>query len=53
MGSAPSKLKGKVARTLAAKTALCIRFDALGESSDANFGINSKAYLEKRVSLME
>ena len=38
IGSTPAKLKGKMSRTLAAKCALCIRFDALGEGQDAEFG---------------
>ncbi|CAD8138566.1 unnamed protein product [Paramecium pentaurelia] len=53
VGSAPAKLKGKVSRTLAAKTALCIRYDALGEGQDAEFGITNKAFLEKRVHQLE
>lgn len=38
VGSAPSKLKGKISRALAAKCALCIRCDALGENEDAEIG---------------
>ncbi|CAD8054299.1 unnamed protein product [Paramecium sonneborni] len=53
VGSAPAKLKGKVSRTLAAKTALCIRYDALGEGQDAEFGITNKTFLEKRVHQLE
>ncbi|CAK72701.1 unnamed protein product (macronuclear) [Paramecium tetraurelia] len=53
VGSAPAKLKGKVSRTLAAKTALCIRYDALGEGQDAEFGVTNKAFLEKRVHQLE
>lgn len=33
VGQTPTKLKGKISRTLAAKCALCIRFDALGRLS--------------------
>ncbi|CAD8137874.1 unnamed protein product [Paramecium pentaurelia] len=53
VGSAPAKLKGKVSRTLAAKTALCIRYDALGEGQDAEFGITNKSFLEKRIHQLE
>ena len=31
VGSAKNQLKGKISRTLANKTALCVRYDALGE----------------------
>lgn len=31
VGKSQAKLKGKIARTLAAKTSLCIRVDALGK----------------------
>ena len=43
IGQAPPKLKGKVARVLAAKCSLAIRCDALGEASDASLGIESRA----------
>jgi len=32
-------MKGKISRTLAAKCALCIRVDALGESENAEIGL--------------
>lgn len=45
VGSAPSKIKGKVSRALAAKCSLCVRMDALGtynynigESENAEMG---------------
>ncbi|KAM3135275.1 hypothetical protein pb186bvf_012573 [Paramecium bursaria] len=53
VGQASAKMKGKVSRTLAAKAALCIRFDALGEQQDAEFGITNKAFLEKRIHQLE
>jgi len=41
------KLKGKMARKLAAKVALATRYDALNEETITNeFGITSRAYLE-------
>ncbi len=53
VGGASTKIKGKVSRTLANKCALCVRYDALGEDEDGNLGAGSKAYMEKRVSLLE
>ena len=41
-------MKGKVSRMLAAKSALAIRVDALGESTDAELGAEHKANLEAR-----
>jgi nucleolar protein 58 len=43
------KSKGKISRILAAKCALSIRVDALGESSDANMGIKGMAKVEFRL----
>ena len=43
IGQAAPKLKGKISRSLAAKSALSIRIDALGESQDASVGIESRA----------
>lgn len=53
VGQASTKLKGKISRTLAAKSALCIRCDALGEDEEAELGIESKTYLEKRLRFLE
>lgn len=53
VGQASAKLKGKISRTLAAKTALCIRCDALGEDEEAELGIESKSYIEKRLRFLE
>ena len=51
LGSAGTKMKGKVARMLAAKVALATRVDALRETTDElnNVGIESRAYLEQRI----
>jgi nucleolar protein 58 len=43
IGQASPKNKGKIARVLAAKCALSIRVDALGESADAQIGMDSRA----------
>lgn len=38
---------------MAAKTALCIRVDALGESENSEVGIESKDYIERRIGFLE
>lgn len=53
VGAAPVSVKGKVSRSLAAKCALCIRYDALGESPDGAFGIANKAYIEAKIKQLE
>lgn len=53
VGAAPVSVKGKVSRSLAAKCALCIRFDALGESPDGAFGTANKAYIEAKIKQLE
>jgi len=53
VGQASTKLKGKISRSLAAKTALCIRCDALADENNAEVGIESKVYLEKRLRFLE
>ena len=53
VGQAKNQLKGKVSRTLANKCALCSRFDALGENQDGKLGADSKAFMEKRLKLLE
>lgn len=53
VGAAPTSIKGKVSRSLAAKCALCIRYDALGESSDGAFGAANKAYIEAKIKQLE
>ena len=42
VSAAPAKIKGKVARTLAAKCSVCIRVDALAESANSQIGIDCK-----------
>ncbi|XP_068241635.1 nucleolar protein 58 [Palaemon carinicauda] len=48
-----AKNKGKVSRMLAAKAALACRYDALGEETTTDMGINNRAKLASRVSLIE
>lgn len=53
VGQAQSKFKGRIARTLAAKASLCVRYDALGEDQDGTLGNKTKAFLEHRLETME
>jgi nucleolar protein 58 len=53
VGQTSAKLKGKISRMLAAKVALAIRVDALGEDTDARLGIEQRADLEKKFSILE
>lgn len=48
-----AKIKGKMSRMLAAKSALAIRVDALGEESSNELGINGRAQLEARLKSLE
>lgn len=54
VGQASTKHKGKISRSLAAKTALSIRVDALGEAGeDATVGEQGRLSVEKRLSQLE
>ncbi|KAL5701417.1 Ribosomal RNA processing protein 1 A [Ranunculus cassubicifolius] len=53
IGQAAPKLKGKISRSLAAKTALAIRYDALGDSQDNTMGLENRAKLEQRLRNLE
>ncbi|XP_021911818.1 probable nucleolar protein 5-2, partial [Carica papaya] len=53
VGQAAPKHKGKISRSLAAKTALAIRCDALGDSQDSSIGLESRAKLEARLRILE
>lgn len=53
VGSASAKIKGKMSRMLAAKAALSIRVDALGEDMNADLGIAHRAKLERRARELE
>lgn len=47
------RTKGKIARALAAKAALCVRFDALAEEEENDIGKEASEYLEKRTKSLE
>jgi nucleolar protein 58 len=53
VGQSGAKFKGKVSRMLAAKAALAIRVDALGEDVNNEMGIEHRATLEKRLQSLE
>ncbi|KAI8870443.1 Nop-domain-containing protein [Ramicandelaber brevisporus] len=53
VGQAGPKMKGKIARTLATKTAIAIRVDALGESESPEVGIENRAKVEARLRQLE
>lgn len=53
VGQAAPKLKGKISRSLAAKTALAIRCDALGDGKDNSMGLENRAKLEARLRNLE
>lgn len=53
VGQTNSKTKGKISRMLAAKTALAVRYDALGEDVDTEMGIQNRAKLESRIRFFE
>ena len=53
IGMASSKNKGKVSRLLASKSALAIRVDALGDSSEPTVGLELREKVEARVRQLE
>jgi nucleolar protein 58 len=53
VGHSGVKYKGKMSRMLAAKAALAIRVDALGEDVNNEMGIEYRATLEKRLQTLE
>ncbi|PAN49678.1 hypothetical protein PAHAL_9G466700 [Panicum hallii] len=53
IGKASQKHKGKISRSLAAKTALAIRYDALGDGEDNSIGTESRLKLETRLQVLE
>lgn len=55
VGQASGKNKGKIARVLAAKAAVLIRYDCLAEERDdsGEFGLNVRAKVESRLSTLE
>lgn len=52
IGQAAPKLKGKISRSLAAKTALAIRYDALGENTDSSMGLENRAKVIKNLKIL-
>jgi len=53
VGQAQPKHKGKISRVLAAKCALSVRVDALGESSDVTIGHDARLKVEDRMRELE
>ncbi|XP_059676145.1 nucleolar protein 58 [Gavia stellata] len=53
VGQTNAKNKGKISRMLAAKTALTIRYDALGENTSAEMGAENRLKVETRLRLLE
>ncbi|CAL5330380.1 unnamed protein product [Camellia sinensis] len=53
IGQAAPKHKGKISRSLSAKTALAIRYDALADSQDNTMGLENRAKLEARLRNLE
>merc|ERR1719419_1119089 len=53
IGQSFAKNKGKISRMLAAKAALAIRYDALGEDTNAEMGAENRAKLEARLRQLE
>lgn len=53
VGQTSAKNKGKISRMLAAKAALAIRYDALGEDTNADMGAENRAKLEARLRQLE
>jgi nucleolar protein 58 len=54
VGQSSPKMKGKIARVLAAKLALAVRVDALGgEETTAEIGVENREYVEKRMRQLE
>lgn len=53
VGQSAPKMKGKIARVLAAKLSLAIRVDALGEDVEPSIGIENREYVEKRMRMLE
>ncbi|KAK8943117.1 putative nucleolar protein 5-1 [Platanthera zijinensis] len=53
VGQAAPKLKGKISRSLAAKAALAIRYDALSEGQDNSMGLENRLKLETRLRVLE
>eukprot|EP00124_Ichthyophonus_hoferi_P003057 Ihof_evm4s242 gene=Ihof_evmTU4s242 len=53
IGQSAPKNKGKISRVLAAKTALSVRVDALGDKDNITIGLEARAKVEARVNQLE
>ena len=53
IGQTTPKNKGKISRVLAAKTALAIRVDAMGESTEPTIAIENRLKVEARIRQLE
>jgi len=53
VGQTSVKNKGKMSRMLAAKAALACRYDALGEDTTTDMGVNNRAKLHSRMKMLE
>merc|ERR1711934_95669 len=53
IGQAQPKHKGKISRVLAAKCALSVRVDALGDTSEATIGSEDRVKVEERLRQLE
>lgn len=53
VGQTSTKSKGKIARTLAAKSSLAARYDALGDDVTNEMGIKHRASIETRIRYLE
>merc|ERR1739838_955363 len=53
VGQTTAKNKGKISRMLAAKASLAIRYDALGEDTNAEMGAQNRLKLEARLRQLE
>jgi nucleolar protein 58 len=53
IGQAAPKIKGKISRVLAAKTALAIRVDALGDLDGPSIGFENRSKVEARIRQLE
>ncbi|KAJ4812964.1 Nucleolar protein 58 [Rhynchospora pubera] len=53
IGQAAPRNKGKIARSLAAKSALAIRYDAFGDTEDNTIGFEQRSKLDARLRILE
>ncbi|KAI5191248.1 nucleolar protein 58 [Nematocida sp. AWRm77] len=52
VGQAPQEIKGKIARTFAAKIALASRCDMYGEDESGEFGKEARQAIEKKIDVL-